>query len=72
MNMRDRRQAKKRKAERRASHKIAGEALRAAGDVGSIAELANPEDTGEMRVVLSRLLQTEETLANIAKKYITK
>jgi hypothetical protein len=66
----ERKEAKRNDSELLAHRRLADEALQAAGAVGSIAELANPDDTGEMRTVLSTLLQTEEALANIAVRYI--
>jgi hypothetical protein len=66
----ERKQAKRREDELLATRRLADEALAAAGAVGSIAELANPDDTGEMRTVLSTLLQTEQTLTGIASRFI--
>jgi len=63
----ERKQAKRIEMDHR---RYAEEALKAAGTVGSIAELANPDDTGEMRTVLSTLLETEEALTNMAARYI--
>lgn len=64
------RETKKRRTAPRAGDRVAGEAMKAAGEIGSIVGVANLEDTGEMRGVLERLLQTEETLNNIARRYI--
>ncbi len=59
---------RKRKNQADANRQLADEAARAASDVGSIAELAL--NTGEMRTVLARLHETEETLNALAKRLL--
>lgn len=51
--------------------RIADEALRTAGNIGSMIENVDPSTTGEMRTVLGTLLATEQAVTDLARRYIT-
>lgn len=61
---------KQRTSKHRPSNRIAAAALREAARIGSIAGTMNPENTGEMKNVLSTLLAAEETVQDLARRYI--